>query len=167
MHHDARTDALTGLHNRRAIQERAVLELKRAERSGQPVSVLLCDIDRFKSINDRHGHEAGDAILKAVARVLKSAVREIDALGRWGGEEFIAVLSNADASQAAEIAERMRAAVAAASFDAVPHGITVSLGVSTCTSVDGVAAAWAVLLKEADANLYRAKSEGRNRVVAG
>jgi diguanylate cyclase (GGDEF)-like protein len=165
MHRDARTDSLTGLENRRAIQERGLLELKRAERSGAPVSLMLCDVDHFKRINDRFGHEAGDAVLRTVAGTLRAALRETDLLGRWGGEEFIAVLVETDGPAAGEIAERMRAAVAATLFDTLPERMTISLGVATLSEIDGVAAAWESLLKDADRHLYRAKSEGRNRVV--
>jgi diguanylate cyclase (GGDEF)-like protein len=162
---DARTDALTGLDNRRAIQERAPLELKRARRAGVPVSLLLCDIDHFKSINDRYGHEAGDAVLRSVAATLRATVRETDLLGRWGGEEFLAVLVDADAGRAADVAERMRANVAATPLEGLPEPATISIGVSTRPHLEPVGDAWEALLKEADTHLYRAKSAGRNRVV--
>ena len=165
LHRDARTDALTGLDNRRAMQERGPLELKRALRAGVPVALVLCDIDHFKNINDRHGHEVGDAVLRSVARTLRATVRETDLLGRWGGEEFLAVLVDSDARRAAEVAERMRAAVAAAPLEGVAEPATISIGVATRQHVDTVADAWEALLKEADTHLYRAKSEGRNRVI--
>lgn len=163
---DARTDTLTGLDNRRAIQERAAIDLERARRSGAPVSVILCDVDRFKDINDRHGHDAGDAVLRVSAAVLRGALRQTDALGRWGGEEFIAVLAHTDARTAMEIAERMRATIAATRFEGLPDGATISIGLATITGFADVPGAWEDLLKEADRRLYRAKSEGRNRVVA-
>jgi diguanylate cyclase (GGDEF)-like protein len=165
LHREARTDALTGLDNRRALQERAPFELKRARRAGVPVSLLVCDIDHFKSINDRHGHEAGDAVLRSVAATLRATVRETDLLGRWGGEEFLAVLVDADARHAAEVAERMRANVAATPLEGLPETATISIGVSTRRHVETVADVWEALLKEADTHLYRAKSAGRNRVV--
>jgi diguanylate cyclase (GGDEF)-like protein len=165
LHRDARTDALTGLDNRRAVQERAPLELKRAHRAGVPISLLLCDIDHFKNINDRHGHEAGDAVLRSVAATLRATVRETDLLGRWGGEEFLAVLVDADAGHAADVAERMRANIAATPVAGVPEPPTISIGVSTRPRVESVADVWEALLKEADTHLYRAKSAGRNRVV--
>ena len=160
LHRDARTDALTGLDNRRAVQERAPLELKRARRAGVPVSLLLCDIDHFKSINDRHGHESGDAVLRAVAATLRATVRETDLLGRWGGEEFLAVLVDADARHAGEVAERIRANVAATTLEGLPEPATISIGVSTRQPVEPVAVVWEALLKEADTHLYRAKSAG-------
>ena len=166
LHRDSRTDPLTGLDNRRAMEERGGVELKRASRAGAPVSLILCDIDHFKTINDRHGHEAGDAVLRSVAKTLRAALRETDLLSRWGGEEFLAVLVDTDARRAADVAERMRVGVAVTPLDAIADRATISIGVSTVTEVRDVAAAWEALVKEADAHLYRAKSAGRNRVVA-
>jgi diguanylate cyclase (GGDEF)-like protein len=162
---DARTDALTGLDNRRAMEERGPIELKRAQRSGAPVSVILCDVDQFKSINDRHGHEAGDTVLRIVAQALRAALRETDVLGRWGGEEFMAVLVDTDSRVAREIAERMRSAVATTTVEGLPQGATISLGVSTQHTVVSPGAAWDAIVKEADMLLYQAKKEGRNRVI--
>jgi diguanylate cyclase (GGDEF)-like protein len=166
LHRDARTDALTGLSNRRAMQERGRIELKRARRSGAPVSLLLCDLDHFKHINDRHGHEAGDIALVKVATVLRDALRESDALGRWGGEEFIAVLPATDAAGAIEVAERVRQAIEGTHFEGLDAGTTISLGVTTMEAVDEPLVAWDELVKSADRNLYRAKADGRNRVVS-
>ena len=165
-HRDARTDALTGLDNRRAIQEKGPLELKRAQRIDAPVAVILCDIDHFKSINDRLGHEAGDAVLRVVANVLRAGLRETDLIGRWGGEEFIAVMLDADAAAAGDVAERMRIAVAATPFNGLKDGATISFGVSSLRDFHSIPEAWEALLNRADEHLYRAKSEGRNRVVA-
>jgi diguanylate cyclase (GGDEF)-like protein len=166
LHHDARTDSLTGLNNRRAIEERGPIELKRASRSGKPVSVVMSDLDHFKRINDKYGHEAGDAALAKVAAALQETLRETDALGRWGGEEFIAVLAATDGPTAVEVAERMRLAVAATPLDGVADRLTISLGVATLGSVDTPATDWDALVKAADRHMYRAKSEGRNRVVS-
>jgi diguanylate cyclase (GGDEF)-like protein len=165
LHRDARTDLLTGLQNRRSMEERGPLELKRANRLGTPISLVLCDLDHFKSINDRLGHDAGDLALRTVARVLRGALRETDVLGRWGGEEFMAVLVDTDARAAKEVAERMRKAVNAATFAGLPEGATISAGVSTVEKVTAPAAAWDSLVKEADQLLYQAKKEGRNRVI--
>ena len=165
LHRDARTDALTGLSNRRAMEERGPLELKRAQRAGTPVSVILCDVDHFKSINDRFGHDLGDTVLKTAASVLRSALRDTDALGRWGGEEFIVVLNDTGVQVAGQIAERMRAAIAGTKFSGLPDGATISLGVSTLVKVGTPATAWDGLIKEADSLLYQAKKEGRNRVI--
>src|SRR5688572_7031450 len=165
LHRDARTDALTGLANRRAMEERGPFELKRAQRSMAPVSIILCDVDHFKNINDRYGHEAGDAVLRTIAGVLRGALRDTDALGRWGGEEFIAVLTDTDTRAAAEVAERMRIAVYATEFGRPAEGVTISLGVSTVHKVADAATAWEALIKEADLLLYEAKKAGRNRVM--
>lgn len=166
LHRDARTDSLTGLSNRRAMQELGPKEMKRAHRSGAPVSVIVCDLDHFKSVNDHYGHEVGDETLATVAKVLSSALRETDAIGRWGGEEFIVILAETDAPIAVEVAERMRKAIEETKFDHHPGRLTISLGVATLRAVDTPPGAWDTLLKEADQLLYRAKSEGRNRVVS-
>lgn len=166
LHRDARTDALTSLANRRAMQERGRVELKLAKRTGVNVSVILCDLDRFKNINDRYGHEAGDAALVRVASVLKGALRESDALGRWGGEEFIAVLPATHAAGAREVAERMRAAIEGIVFPGIAERTSMSLGVATSDQIDDPVDEWDLLMKEADRRLYRAKHDGRNRVVA-
>jgi diguanylate cyclase (GGDEF)-like protein len=165
-HRDARTDSLTGLANRRAMQERGRVELKLAKRNGVAVSVILCDLDHFKTINDRYGHEAGDAALVRVATVLKGALRESDALGRWGGEEFIAVLPATPAAGAKEVAERMRGAIAAIAFPGLPDRTTISIGVATSQEIGDPVDEWDLLIKEADRRLYRAKHDGRNRVVS-
>lgn len=163
-HRDARTDALTGLANRRAMQERGRIELKLAKRTSTTVSVILCDLDHFKSINDKYGHEAGDEALMTAATVLRGALRESDALGRWGGEEFIAVLpATADAH---EVAERMRLAIARTKFHGLAESPTISLGVASSQGLDDPVLEWDLLIKEADRRLYRAKHEGRNRVVS-
>ena len=165
LHRDARTDTLTGLHNRRAMEERGLLELKRAERTGVAVSLILCDLDHFKAINDKYGHETGDEALRMVARVLRGALRDTDMLARWGGEEFMVVLIDTPMRLAIDIAERMRTAVGSATFPDLPGGATISVGVSTIEKVHTSLAAWDSLLKEADQLLYQAKKEGRNRVM--
>jgi diguanylate cyclase (GGDEF)-like protein len=166
LHREARTDPLTGLDNRRAMQERGPLELKRASRARAPVSLVLSDIDHFKAINDRHGHEAGDAVLRAVAATLRTELRETDVLSRWGGEEFLAILVDTDADLAVDVAERLRASVEATALAGIPHRATISIGVATRHDIGDVASAWEALLHEADARLYQAKSAGRNRVVS-
>ena len=163
---EARTDPLTTLDNRRAMQERGPLELKRASRAGVPVALILCDIDHFKAINDRHGHEAGDAVLRSVAGTLRAALRETDLLSRWGGEEFLALLVDTDVRRAVEIAERMRASVEASTLEGTADRATISIGIAIRQQVGEVTVAWEGLVKEADEHLYRAKSAGRNRVIA-
>jgi diguanylate cyclase (GGDEF)-like protein len=155
-------DGLTGLLNRNSILETLDDEISRAARAGHPVSVLMADLDRFKSINDCHGHLAGDAVLREAARRLKSAARRYDSVGRYGGEEFLIVLPGCDASDAAVQAERMRDAVGATPFftGSQPVLVTASLGVA-CSSHGAPGA----LVREADDALYGAKAKGRNQVV--
>jgi two-component system cell cycle response regulator len=155
-------DGLTGLLNRSAILEKLDDELARATRSGTPVSVLMIDLDRFKTINDTLGHLAGDVVLREAARRLKSAARRYDSVGRYGGEEFLMVLPDCNAADAAVQAERLRAAIDATPFSTPSRPVvaTASLGVA-CSSQ----CAAGVLIREADNALYRAKGEGRNRVA--
>ena len=158
----AMTDPLTGLLNRRAFLEAAELMIERRGRNAMPVSVLLFDLDHFKSINDRFGHAVGDNALKMFARAAASNLRVNDVIGRLGGEEFAAILPGA-AADAAIAAERLRRAFQGAGIDILGHniGATVSIGVATAippVQIDN-------LLARADSALYRAKSNGRNRVV--
>ncbi len=163
---EARTDTLTGLHNRRALEEFAEAAFKRAARSGEPCAVVLCDIDHFKNINDEYGHDAGDVVIRAVGEVLSGTAREADALGRWGGEEFLAVLPDTTDEAAMSLAERMRLAVEASMVDLPPNvSVTISLGVASIAPSQDNSGAWKHILKAADGALYRAKLEGRNRVA--
>jgi diguanylate cyclase (GGDEF)-like protein len=158
----ATTDALTGLLNRRAIYELGQQEWDRSQRFNRPLTVLIFDIDHFKSINDGYGHGVGDAVLTVVAHKAKSAVRKTDIIGRIGGEEFLVICSETDADQAAHLAERMRAGIEAESFDEMPgRQVTISMGVAQ-RSED---ADLETLVARADAALYEAKESGRNRVV--
>jgi diguanylate cyclase (GGDEF)-like protein len=165
----ADTDDLTGLANRRHASERLLEAGAHAARHGRALSVALLDVDHFKAVNDSHGHEAGDAVLCAVARACEGVLRESDLLSRWGGEEFLAVLPETDADAARGIAERLRGAVERLRIER-PGGdaraVTVSAGVATwappgpsCERPDRDA-----LLRQADEALYRAKAAGRNRV---
>jgi diguanylate cyclase (GGDEF)-like protein/PAS domain S-box-containing protein len=160
----AHTDSLTGLANRGHFMELAEVELARAMRYGSPYAVLLLDIDHFKVINDKHGHKAGDAVLQALAEIMRSTLREVDIIGRIGGEEFAVLLPETDTAQAPEVAERLRQAVAVAGIPTGNHKqlhITVSIGVALpvdrSDQIDNV-------LREADSALYAAKNSGRNRV---
>jgi two-component system cell cycle response regulator len=154
------TDALTGLRNRRYVRR----HLESLLRSGATAAVLVIDVDRFKPLNDRHGHAAGDAALKEVANRLRDHLRAVDVVARYGGEEFLVVLSGAAEEEAAAVGERLRAAIAE---DPVTAGnlalpVTVSIGVAVAR---GQAASDA-LIAAADAALYRAKEGGRNRMEA-
>lgn len=162
----ALVDGLTGLANRRRSEEMLHLEHSRADRLGAPLAFVLADVDRFKKINDKHGHPEGDGVLREIANLLAETVREIDVAGRWGGEEFAIILPGTDLAGGAQLAERMRVAleesqVTAEDGSVIP--VTASFGVASFpenrTEADLVAAA--------DAALYQAKRSGRNRVVAG
>jgi diguanylate cyclase (GGDEF)-like protein len=159
----AHTDYLTGIHNRRGISEIGQALLDRCRQRAEPFSTLLLDLDHFKSINDAFGHEAGDAALKAVAGELKRHLRHGDELGRYGGEEFVAVLPATSAPRALAIAERLRTAVAALTPQALgfDRPLSVSVGVVTARGER----AFAALIGRADDALYQAKEAGRDRVV--
>jgi diguanylate cyclase (GGDEF)-like protein len=155
----ARRDSLTGLLNRRGFEERLEGELGRATRSERPIGLILGDIDRFKTVNDRLGHPAGDAVLLRVASLLKSVGRRADTVARLGGEEFIFIVPDADAEMAFELAERARLTVEQAfAVDALP--LTISFG-TVAFPADGTTAG--SLLESADRALYAAKNAGRNR----
>jgi diguanylate cyclase (GGDEF)-like protein len=159
----ASTDALTGLPNRRYFDEFCGL-LARRRRADDVVGVLMVDIDHFKRINDAHGHEVGDEVLKAVAGAIAGAVREGDVPARVGGEEFAVLLRNPSERMAAEVGERVRAAVGALDLRGTGvSGVSVSVGVAVAVGPDE---SMAELLAEADRALYRAKRAGRDRVVA-
>lgn len=161
------TDQLTGLFNRRYLLSQLTPLAQRASRGGESVAVLVADIDYFKRINDGFGHDVGDAVLKEFAARLASNFRPIDIASRFGGEEFVVVMPGARGDDAALVAERLRRHVASAPFSAPSVGeridVTVSVGVAASSGVDDSAEK---LLKRADQALYRAKSGGRNRVVA-
>lgn len=164
----ARTDALTGIVNRRAFDEELEREVARSRRNAQPVSLIILDVDHFKAFNDFHGHPEGDICLKRVANILRAQVRRgADLLARYGGEEFCVVLPDTDEDGALVFAEELRSAIEAAGIE---HGaseagqVTASLGVATLPAgVTGLSAS--DLLKMADIALYGAKRSGRNRVM--
>ncbi|NBD19164.1 diguanylate cyclase [Aquabacterium fontiphilum] len=157
------TDPLTQLRNRRFAMEVAQHEAAVFERGGRPLALLLCDIDHFKRINDQHGHDAGDAVLRAVAQALREGVREIDHVARWGGEEFLVLLPGTEVAEAEQVADRLREAVQR--LEAGPRAgalaVTMTFGVSVLRPGEGVEQA----LARADQALYRGKEAGRNRVI--
>lgn len=160
----ARQDYLTGLFNRRFFMEQGHAELVRAQRYGHALSVLMLDIDYFKKINDRHGHQAGDAVLKRLADVMREILRNVDIIGRIGGEEFAVLLPETDLQRAAEVAERLREEATRAVVTLVtgiPLHFTVSIGVA---SLEGKDVDLNTLINQADRALYQAKENGRNRV---
>ncbi len=161
----ATTDALTGVANRRTILETLGRELERSRRAGTSCAVVFVDLDHFKRVNDTHGHAAGDAVLRQAAATMRSILRPYDLLGRYGGEEFVAVLPGCDAAGAQAVAERLRATVSAAPtvVGELSLRVTCSIGVAVGGGASG--ADRERLLSAADAALYRAKQVGRDRVV--
>jgi diguanylate cyclase (GGDEF)-like protein len=165
LRHMSRTDALTGLENRRSIERQLDTMFAHGERLTEPLACVMSDLDRFKSVNDEYGHHAGDAVLKQFAAILKSAAREIDVVGRYGGEEFIVLLPGTVPDAAVTFAERVRKEVEASTFvfDGGSLRRTASFGVagwphpriSDCDQ----------LVRATDDAMYVAKETGRNRVV--
>jgi len=164
----AREDSLTNLFNRRAFHDESVKEMDRAFREGQTVSLVMIDIDNFKLINDKYGHQSGDLVLIEIARRLHSLCRPYDILGRFGGEEFIILLPKTTASSASKIAERIRYDIFNKPID-VRGGeinVTISIGLSNIFPVFGPRDAQIDdLIKRADIALYRAKRDGKNKVA--
>jgi len=164
-----RTDGLTSLYNRRYFEERLTAEFARSERYRVPLSCLMLDLDHFKRMNDTYGHPFGDKVLKGAAGVTQGALRSVDLLARYGGEELVALLPETGPKEARAVAERIRARIEALTFTfRTPHGeerqvsCTASVGIATypIPSIDSAE----MLLRAADDCLYTAKAEGRNRV---
>lgn len=169
---DATYEELTGLLRREVVLRQLDTEAARAIRKDTPLSVFMIDLDHFKAVNDTHGHLFGDRILARVAQVMRERIRAVDALGRFGGEEFLLVLPDTDGEGALKLAEELRQAVASLAFDPPDGGgtvrVTVSIGTATERPTDDDAQEFATrLLLEADEAVYRAKSDGRNRIVTG
>jgi len=161
------TDALTGLHNRRYMETHLSALVEQAASRGKPISVLVLDIDFFKSINDGHGHDAGDDVLREFALRIRKSIRNIDLACRLGGEEFVIVMPETDMGVATTVAERLRRRIAGEPFP-IQQGarlldVTLSIGIASLAGAGDTAA---TMLKRADQALYRAKRDGRNRVVA-
>jgi two-component system, cell cycle response regulator len=158
-------DGLTGLLNRSAILKTLQIELGRSQRDSHPLAVVIADVDRFKQINDRLGHLAGDAVLVEMTKMIASSLRPYDSVGRYGGEEFIIVLPGCNAQEAKNIAERLRSLIAALPVSTTegPVNCTMSFGVAV---YDGATSAdLDPLIRKADEALYQAKNLGRNRVA--
>ena len=159
-------DGLTQIHNHRYLTDFLDREVARSVRHERPLAVVMLDIDRFKAVNDEHGHLCGDYVLREMSNRIRHSVRREDLFARYGGEEFALVLVETNPEQALEVAERLRVSIEAKPFwfESVIVPITVSVGVASIkTQVETSASA---LLKEADEKLYEAKRTGRNRVVA-
>jgi two-component system cell cycle response regulator len=160
------TDALTGLFNRRYMETHLAGLVEQAAARSKPIAVLVLDIDYFKSINDGHGHDAGDDVLREFSLRIRKCIRNIDLACRYGGEEFVVVMPETDIAVAAMVAERLRRRIASERFS-IQQGansleVTISIGIAALSGADDNAAA---ILKRADTALYRAKRDGRNRVV--
>lgn len=156
----ARRDPLTGLANRRVLDEELNREARRGIRDGRPLSVIILDLDYFKSLNDTFGHSAGDQVLMAVGRILAAGVRPADVVARYGGEEFVILLPDTNLELGVQIAERLRTQLGTLPVADCPRPVTASFGVATL--LPGQSADR--LIERADAALYRAKANGRNRV---
>jgi two-component system cell cycle response regulator len=162
----ATRDQLTGMLNRRELDRILAEESERAQRFGQPMALVMVDIDHFKAVNDTHGHPAGDAVLREIARRLAGLLRSVDRVARYGGEEFALVLVQTDRSAALEVARRIVEAIAAQPV-AIPGGPTLTMTVSAGLAVlPADVSRIDLLVGAADRALYAAKKGGRNRVVA-
>lgn len=160
MRHLANTDSLTRVHSRMHIEALLEEEIQRARRYGRPLSVVLVDADRFKRVNDQHGHDVGDDVLREFAAILHKGIRRVDHVGRWGGEEFIIVLPELQPSEVQRVAERLRENVQAFPFIRIGT-LTASFGVASLRPEDTMSS----IIKRADEALYRAKTKGRNKVM--
>jgi two-component system cell cycle response regulator len=161
------TDALTGLHNRRYMETHLATLAEQAAQRAKPLALMMLDIDYFKSINDRYGHDAGDDVLREFAVRIRKSIRGIDLACRYGGEEFVIVMPETDLHVAGMVAERLRRSIAGEPFS-IEKGakrleVTISIGIAT---LETKGEAITDVLKRADQALYRAKNDGRNRVVA-
>lgn len=154
-------DPLTGLYNRRFIDEALKRETAIAERYNVPFSLILVDLDNFKTINDIYGHDVGDKVLVSISKLLKENLRKADAIARWGGEEFLILLRNTKLSQALEVAEKLRNLLCGTEIPSVPP-ISASFGVAAYKKGESLDET----LKRADLALYKAKAEGKNCVIA-
>ncbi len=157
----ALTDPLTGLQNRRSIFELGRIEFSRAQRMNRPFCCMMLDIDHFKQVNDDYGHQVGDQVLQEFAKLCQNSVREVDLIGRYGGEELIIILPETDRDTAVQVAERLRESISAqrTRIDDKEVGVTVSIGVAT---KDENTQHMEALIARADQALYIAKHKGRN-----
>ena len=160
LHKLTRTDALTGVWNRQRFAENAEAELKRCQRYTHPLSVLCIDLDHFNEINNSYGHSIGDEVLNGVARLLQSAIRQSDALGRWSGGSFMLLLPHTPLEQALELAEKLRQRIASSNL-LVDSPVAVSIGAASLQPNEALE----TLFQRAEMALSQAKREGRNRTL--
>lgn len=161
IHALAATDSLTGVANRRTFTELLEGEIVRARRYGTPLALVMYDIDHFKAVNDTHGHDVGDEVLKDITELVRTSIRAADVVARWGGEEFVILVPQSGIDGVLAMAEKLRAAIAGTTFGKAGT-VTASFGVTVFSQQDDRAS----LLKKADDALYKAKANGRNRVEA-
>jgi diguanylate cyclase (GGDEF)-like protein len=159
LEHLSTTDQLTGLYNRRKLDQILISEQNRIDRYGQTLSIVIADIDKFKSVNDLHGHQVGDKVLICISNIFSHGVRETDALGRWGGEEFMIVCPSTDLKGAVALAEKLRQLVRTYELNLVGQ-MSCSFGVAEWSNNESIDS----LINRADSALYRAKEFGRDRV---
>lgn len=157
----AGTDPLTSLYNRRKFKEMLQYETEKNQRYQKSLSLILCDIDHFKRINDNFGHDVGDIALKAFAKKITDNIRDVDVFARWGGEEFIILMPSTSTNSANTVAEKLRKTIEMTSIEQIDH-LTASFGVTGFKTSDTIDS----FIKRADDALYKAKEGGRNRVVA-
>lgn len=155
-------DPLTSLGNRRFLMERLTQETERANRKASPYTLAILDVDRFKTVNDRFGHEAGDTVLCSIAHAIADALREYDVCGRWGGEEFLILMPETPLDFALQIAQRVAQSIKAVRFEFLDTRISASIGLSTYCLGEH----FSDTLNRADAALFRAKADGRDRIEA-
>ena len=156
-------DVLTGVANRRFLERNLASRMDEAARYGWTLGLVMIDIDHFKAVNDTHGHEAGDLVLRMVARTLQGATRSFDVVGRWGGDEFVAIVANTSTDDLARIAGRYRALVEKSDLPLNGEALHVTISAGATTALPGES--WASALARADELLYASKEQGRNRVT--
>lgn len=161
----ATLDRMTGLFIHHYFQERLVEEIKRAERTGNPLTLLMADLDHFKEVNDRYGHPQGDIVLKGIASIIHQNIRSFDIPSRYGGEEFAVILADTDISSASHIAERLRKKINEAVYKTDRGDIKISISIGIAQYNPEIDLNSKDLIKRADTALYSAKAKGRNRVV--
>ncbi|WP_413699465.1 GGDEF domain-containing protein [Psychromonas sp. KJ10-10] len=156
----ATTDALTGLFNRGYISHKYAKEIKKSQRYGSNLTIVMMDIDHFKKINDSYGHQFGDIVLQRVSQTIKSCTREMDRVGRYGGEEFLIILPNTKLENGYQLANRIRETIESINWEYKNMKVTISGGLAQYHGESEIE-----LLKTADTLLYCAKSQGRNRII--
>ena len=166
LEYQATRDDLTGIWNRRAILEHLNREVHRSRRNGDPISIAMIDVDHFKRINDTYGHLVGDQALQTTARIIRDKLRPHDMIGRYGGEEFLSVVPNADLEQVAALADRLRRTLEETPIDLGGSKLHLSVSMGVSTAYGDEIATIDPLLHAADEALYKAKHDGRNRVCA-